>query len=170
MLAVRPVEKDLEEEKRPKSATTWTHAQADSTQEEQDLWSTKGACVRNIMIDGFVQEVGLWGGPNEEMVLPERYLPMMVLEAPGPSHLGVDTMRRLTEAFWNPEREKYLKEVSRNCKICQEHNLYTGINPEPGKYPHVQQPGEEIVMDFTDMGVRGKRYLYRKRGCCQSTH
>lgn len=53
MLAVQPVEKDLEEEERPKSLTAWAHAQADSTREEQDLWSTKGACVRN-MIDGKV--------------------------------------------------------------------------------------------------------------------
>lgn len=59
-------------------------------------------------------------------------------------------MRRLTEAFWHPEGEKYLKEVSRNCKICQEYNVCTGINLQPVEYPHVQQPGEEIVIDFTN--------------------
>lgn len=79
MLAVRPVEKDLKEEERPKSLTAWAHAQADSTQKEQDLWLTKGACIRNIMIDGFDQEVGLWRGPKGGLVLPERYLPMLAL-------------------------------------------------------------------------------------------
>lgn len=81
----------------------------------------------------------------------------MASEAHGPSHLGVDAIKRLTEAFGHPEREMYLKEVSLNCKICQEHNVRTGINPEPSKYPHVQKPDEEIVIDFTDMGDKSQR-------------
>lgn len=48
-----------------------------------------------------------------------------------------------------------------SCHICQEHNVKPAIKPSQGSFPLACGPGDEVIIDFTDMidRVQGKRYL-----------
>ncbi|KAL3983517.1 apoptosis-inducing factor 1 [Sarotherodon galilaeus] len=55
-----------------------------------------------------------------------------------------------------------IKEKARTCLICGAHNPKPAVKPETGKFLMPERPGEEIVIDFTDMidsGPGGVRYL-----------
>ncbi|KAL3978920.1 sentrin-specific protease 1 [Sarotherodon galilaeus] len=55
-----------------------------------------------------------------------------------------------------------IKEKARTCLICGAHNPKPAVKPEAGKFLMPERPGEEIVIDFTDMidpGPGGVRYL-----------
>lgn len=49
----------------------------------------------------------------------------------------------------------------RECKICTEYNVRATIKPHEGKFSLPKMPGQEIIIDFTDMinRVNGYRYL-----------
>ncbi|XP_065127444.2 uncharacterized protein [Paramisgurnus dabryanus] len=49
----------------------------------------------------------------------------------------------------------------RSCEVCCEHNVKPTVKPQRGYFPITTGPGDEIIIDFTDMitGVRGKRYV-----------
>ncbi|XP_073725267.1 uncharacterized protein [Misgurnus anguillicaudatus] len=50
---------------------------------------------------------------------------------------------------------------TRSCEVCCEHNIKPTVKPQRGSFPITTGPGDEIVIDFTDMGskVRGKQYV-----------
>ena len=49
----------------------------------------------------------------------------------------------------------------RTCDICTQYNPKPTITPEMGAFPLVSRPGQEIVIDYTDMltPIRGYQYL-----------
>ncbi|XP_025762871.1 uncharacterized protein K02A2.6-like isoform X2 [Oreochromis niloticus] len=64
--------------------------------------------------------------------------------------------------WWHPDLTAMIKEKARACLICGAHNPKPVVKPEAGKFLLPERPGEEIVIDFTDMidvGPGGVRYL-----------
>ncbi|GCC27439.1 hypothetical protein chiPu_0005863 [Chiloscyllium punctatum] len=53
--------------------------------------------------------------------------------------------------------ENYIRE----CRMCTEYNVRPTVKPHKGKFPLPRMPGQEIVIDYTDMieRVNGYRYL-----------
>ena len=49
----------------------------------------------------------------------------------------------------------------KECSICNVYNVKSTVKPHGGKFPLPQLPGQEIIIDYTDMvdRVRGYRYL-----------
>lgn len=55
-----------------------------------------------------------------------------------------------------------IKEKAQTCLICGAHNPKPVVKLEAGRFLLPERPGEEIVIDFTDMidvGLGGVRYL-----------
>lgn len=64
--------------------------------------------------------------------------------------------------WWHPDLTAMIREKARTCLICGAHNPKPVVKPEAGKFLLPERPGEEIVIDFTDMidvGPGGVRYL-----------
>ncbi|KAL4008993.1 hypothetical protein ACER0C_002845 [Sarotherodon galilaeus] len=127
-------------------------AQEEATQEEKEVWQNRGAR----------KEGGLWRGPHGRPVLTAKLAEKKVSEAHGLGHVGVTQMERNLCHWWHPELKNMIKEKARTCLICGAHNPKPAMKPETGKFLMPERPGEEIVIDFTDMvdtGPGGVRYL-----------
>ncbi|KAL4005223.1 hypothetical protein ACER0C_004936 [Sarotherodon galilaeus] len=127
-------------------------AQEEATQEEKEVWQNRGAR----------KEGGLWRGPHGRPVLTAKLAERKVCEAHGLGHVGVTQMERNLCHWWHPELKNMIKEKVRTCLICGAHNPKPAVKPETGKFLMPERPGEEIVIDFTDMidpGPGGVRYL-----------
>ncbi|XP_030601755.1 uncharacterized protein K02A2.6-like [Archocentrus centrarchus] len=69
-------------------------------------------------------------------------------------------MRNLSH-WWHPYLADMVKRWVRGCEICGKYNPKPTVKPHMGAFPLQVRPGEEIVIDYTDMidRVRGYRYL-----------
>ncbi|XP_039866531.1 uncharacterized protein LOC120720810 isoform X3 [Simochromis diagramma] len=120
--------------------------------EEKRVWKNRGAW----------EEGGLWRGPDGRPVLTANLAKQKIAKAHGLGHVGVAQMGRHLCHWWHPFLKDMIKEKARTCLICGRHNPKPVIKPEAGKFPIPERPGEEIVIDFTDMidpGPGGVRYL-----------
>ncbi|XP_065327540.1 uncharacterized protein LOC135933327 [Pelmatolapia mariae] len=127
-------------------------AQEEVTQEEKEVWQARGAR----------KEGGLWRGPHGRPALTAKLAEKKVSEAHGLGHVGVAQMERNLCHWWHPHLRDMIKEKARTCLICGAHNPKPAVKPEPGKFLMPERPGEEIVIDYTDMvdgGPGGLRYL-----------
>ncbi|KAL3969414.1 B-cell receptor-associated protein 31 [Sarotherodon galilaeus] len=127
-------------------------AQEEAAQEEKEVWQNRGAR----------KEGGLWRGPHGRPVLTAKLAEKKVSEAHGLGHVGVTQMERNLCHWWHPDLRDMIKEKARTCLICGAHNPKPAVKPEAGKFLMPERPGEEIVIDFTDMidpGPGGVRYL-----------
>lgn len=127
-------------------------AQKEATSDEKGVWQAKGAW----------QEEGLWRSPDGRPVLTTDMAKQKVSEAHGLGHVGIRQMERNLCRWWHPEMRNMVLEKARTCLICGAHNPKPAVKPEPGKFVMPERPGEEIVIDFTDMietGPGGVRYL-----------
>ncbi|XP_063321149.1 uncharacterized protein LOC134619320 [Pelmatolapia mariae] len=127
-------------------------AQKEAAPEEKGVWKSRGAW----------EEGGLWRGPDGRPVLSANLAKQKIAEAHGLGHVGVAQMERHLCHWWHPFLKDMIKEKARTCLICGRHNPKPVIKPEAGKFPIPERPGEEIVIDFTDMidvGPGGVRYL-----------
>lgn len=70
-------------------------------------------------------------------------------------------MERQLTHWWHPYLPAMIENHVRECSICNVHNVKSSVKPHEGKFPLPKLPGDEIVIDYTDMGeaVRGYRYL-----------
>ncbi|XP_025766005.1 uncharacterized protein LOC112847799 [Oreochromis niloticus] len=127
-------------------------AQKEAAPEEKGVWQAKGAW----------QEEGLWRSPDGRPVLTTKMAKQKVSEAHGLGHVGIKQMEKNLCRWWHPELRNMVQEKARTCLICGAHNPKPAVKPEPGKFLMPERPGEEIVIDFTDMtetGPGGVRYL-----------
>ncbi|KAL3973702.1 hypothetical protein ACER0C_024909 [Sarotherodon galilaeus] len=127
-------------------------AQKEAAPEEKGVWQAKGAW----------QEEGLWRSPDGRPVLTTKMAKQKVSEAHGLGHVGIKQMEKNLCWWWHPELRNMVQEKARTCLICGAHNPKPAVKPEPGKFLIPERPGEEIVIDFTDMietGPGGVRYL-----------
>ncbi|XP_042070941.1 uncharacterized protein LOC121812529 [Haplochromis burtoni] len=134
-------------------------AQEEAAPEEKGVWKSRGAW----------EEGGLWRGPDGRPVLTANLAKQKIAEAHGLGHVGVAQMGRHLCHWWHPFLKDMIKEKARSCLICGRHNPKPVIKPEAGKFPIPERPGEEIVIDYTDMidpGPGGVRYLLVSVGTC----
>ncbi|KAL4008754.1 hypothetical protein ACER0C_002606 [Sarotherodon galilaeus] len=127
-------------------------AQKEAAPEEKGVWQAKGTW----------QEEGLWRSPDGRPVLTTKMAKQKVSEAHGLGHVGIKQMEKNLCRWWHPELRNMVQEKARTCLICGAHNPKPAVKPEPGKFLMPERPGEEIVIDFTDMietGPGGVRYL-----------
>ncbi|KAL3978874.1 hypothetical protein ACER0C_019936 [Sarotherodon galilaeus] len=125
--------------------------QEKASPEEESLWKERGA----------IKVSNIWRGPDGRPVLTADLAERKVREAHGLGHVGVAQMERNLCHWWHPFLKDMLREHVRTCLICGQHNPKPTVKPEMGKFPLVQRPGQEIVIDYTDMvtPARGFRYL-----------
>ncbi|XP_037651338.1 uncharacterized protein LOC119503569 [Sebastes umbrosus] len=126
-------------------------AQEDAPAHEKKSWDDAGAT------DCFV---GMWQ-KDGKTVMPSDWIPSMLKQTHGLHHGGVAVMMYALEAWWFPQKRKTVIDFVQNCTTCRACNIRPTEKPPLGKYPKPEGPGEQIVMDFTDMGIRagGKRFL-----------
>ncbi|KAL4008309.1 hypothetical protein ACER0C_002161 [Sarotherodon galilaeus] len=127
-------------------------AQEEASLEEKEVWQSKGAR----------KEGGLWRGVDGRPVLTDKLARQKITEAHGLGHVGVAQMERNLCHWWHPGLTAMIKERAQTCLICGAHNPKPVVKPEPGKFLLPERPGEEIVIDYTDMidvGPGGVRYL-----------
>lgn len=79
-------------------------------------------------------------------------------EAHGIGHVGTAQVER---NLYHRYIRDMVKEFVRRCLVCRRYNPQPTVRPELGKFPLLQQPGKEVIIDYTDMGerVRGFKYL-----------
>ncbi|KAL4007999.1 hypothetical protein ACER0C_001851 [Sarotherodon galilaeus] len=125
--------------------------QKGASPEEKAVWRERGA----------VQSEGLWRGPDGRPVLTAEMAQEKIKEAHGLGHVGVAQMERDLCHWWHPYMKNMVREHVRTCLICGQYNPKPTVKPEMGKFPLPERPGQEIVIDYTDMitTVRGFRYL-----------
>ena len=68
---------------------------------------------------------------------------------------------RALEYWWHPFLKAMVSAHVSTCEVCQGYNVKPTIKPTRGSFPLTGGPGDEIVIDFTDMitRIQGKRYL-----------
>ncbi|XP_019203709.1 uncharacterized protein LOC109195671 [Oreochromis niloticus] len=125
--------------------------QEKASPEEKSLWKERGA----------IKVSNIWRGPDGRPVLTADLAEKKIRESHGLGHVGVAQMERNLCHWWHPFLKDMLREHVRTCLICGQHNPKPTVKPEMGKFPLVQRPGQEIVIDYTDMvtPARGFRYL-----------
>ncbi|MGL5101476.1 MAG: RNase H family protein, partial [Plesiomonas sp.] len=126
--------------------------QQKSAPEEQSVWVEHGGLRAND---------GLWQAPDGRPALPASLTGSVLKQAHGTSHVGDKQMLRALQHWWHPFLVSMVTYHVKACQICQEHNVKPTIRPKKGFFNPISGPGEEIVIDFTDMAsrVNGKRYL-----------
>ncbi|XP_013877921.1 uncharacterized protein K02A2.6 [Austrofundulus limnaeus] len=145
----------VEEELRRKSQ--WTEEtirqeQKGASPQEQIVWKQRGA----------TETQGLWRGPDGRLILPPGLRQMAFEEAHGLGHVGTAQMERnLNSQWWHPFMKNMVKDYVRQCSTCTAYNSKPTIKPELGTFPILVRPGQEIVIDYTDMivPVKGFRYV-----------
>ncbi|XP_026036099.1 uncharacterized protein LOC113029452 [Astatotilapia calliptera] len=141
-----------EEEVSTNSMEEVRKAQEETSPEEKGVWENKGAW----------QDGGLWRGPDGRPALTAKMAEQKVNEAHGLGHVGVKQMERNLCRWWHPDLRRMILEKARTCLICGAHNPKPAVKPEAGKFLMPERPGEEVVIDYTDMidtGPGGVRYL-----------
>ncbi|XP_076735548.1 uncharacterized protein LOC143414647 [Maylandia zebra] len=141
-----------EEEVSTNSMEEVRQAQEETSPEEKGVWENKGAW----------QDGGLWRGPDGRPALTAKMAEQKVNEAHGLGHVGVKQMERNLCRWWHPDLRRMILEKARTCLICGAHNPKPAVKPEAGKFLMPGRPGEEVVIDYTDMidtGPGGVRYL-----------
>ncbi|XP_013856766.1 uncharacterized protein LOC106512767, partial [Austrofundulus limnaeus] len=145
----------VEEELRRKSQ--WTEEtirqeQKGASPQEQIVWKQRGA----------TETQGLWRGPDGRLLLPPGLRQIAFEEAHGLGHVGTAQMERnLNSQWWHPFMKNMVKDYVRQCSTCTAYNSKPTIKPELGTFPILVRPGQEIVIDYTDMivPVKGFRYV-----------
>ncbi|XP_056311200.1 uncharacterized protein LOC130222695 [Danio aesculapii] len=120
--------------------------------EEKSVWKNKGA-IRH--------EDGLWTAPDGRALLPASLVPSVLKEAHTHAHCSDKQMSRALQSWWHPFMPHLISGYITTCDICQMHNVKPTIKPSQGSFPLANGPGDEVIIDFTDMieKVNGKRYL-----------
>ncbi|XP_056311188.1 uncharacterized protein LOC130222684 [Danio aesculapii] len=120
--------------------------------EEKSVWKNKGAIRHD---DGF------WTAPDGRALLPASLVPSVLKEAHTHAHCGDKQMSRTLQSWWHPFMPHLISGYITTCDICQMHNVKPTIKPSQGSFPLANGPGDEVIIDFTDMieKVNGKRYL-----------
>ncbi len=122
------------------------------TPEEKSVWQEHGAVRASD---------GLWQAPDGRPALPTALTTSILKQAHGPAHVGPKQMMKTLKPWWHPFLSAMVSHFVLTCDICQAHNVRPTLKQIQGTFTPVCGPGEEIVIDFTDMitKVQGKQYL-----------
>ena len=129
------------------------HHQTLATPEEKGYWITKKAKKSND---------GVWrGGPNFLPTLPRTLFTAVLGEAHGIGHSGHKQMLINLKDWWHPQMDNMVKQYVAECMQCMHFNPRPAFSPSIGMFNVPTEPGQEIVIDYTDMitPVSGRRYL-----------
>lgn len=119
--------------------------------EELTVWRDRGA----------TRVEGVWRSPDGRPALPPGLKQSVLQEAHGMSHCGKRQMTRHLTHWWHPFLPAMIENHVSECQICTKYNVKSTVKPHQGKFPLPKAPGQEIVIDYTDMleRVGGHRYL-----------
>ncbi|XP_049445650.1 protein NYNRIN-like [Epinephelus fuscoguttatus] len=125
--------------------------QQKASPQELTVWKERGA----------VRTEGVWRSPDGRPVLPAGLMRSVLQEAHGVTHCGKVQMVRGLTHWWHPFLPAMIENHIRECKICTEYNVRPTVKPHQGKFPLPKLPGQEVIIDYTDMieRVGGHRYL-----------
>ncbi|GCC41316.1 hypothetical protein chiPu_0025010, partial [Chiloscyllium punctatum] len=118
---------------------------------ELTVWRERGA----------TESEGIWRSPDGRPVLPPGLMASMLQEAHGLTHCGKAQMQKYLTHWWHPFLPAMIENYIRECRTCTEYNERATVKPHEGKFPLPRMPGQEIVLEYTDMieRVNGYRYL-----------
>ncbi|XP_044042520.1 uncharacterized protein LOC122871449 [Siniperca chuatsi] len=119
--------------------------------QEKAVWMQRGATEQN----------GLWRGPDGQMVLPPGIRARALREAHGLGHVRANQMNRNLCHWWHPFLADMARHFVKSCTVCSHFNPKPAVSPEMGRLPITTCPGQEVVIDYTDMidPVKGFRNL-----------
>ncbi|MGL5956239.1 MAG: DDE-type integrase/transposase/recombinase, partial [Brevinema sp.] len=120
--------------------------------EEKSLWLSKGAKQTSD---------GCFCAPDGRPALSSKLAVSVLQQAHGQSHVSAAQMLRSLQCWWHPFMPHLVLEFIRSCSICQQFNIKPSLKPGIGSFPITAGPGDELIIDFTDMNkrVRGKAFL-----------
>ncbi|XP_051807624.1 uncharacterized protein LOC127535005 [Acanthochromis polyacanthus] len=130
---------------------TLKEAQNRASPEEKTMWREEGAKV---------DEDGVWKGEAGTPVLPTPWQKVLLQQVHGLAHVNSVQMRKNLQYWWHPYMTEMTNQYMKDCRICTEHNPKPTVKPEAGRFPAVNRPGQEIVIDNTDMVTRVRGYTY----------
>lgn len=126
--------------------------QSEASPEEKSRWVQKGA----EKTDGIWHQKG-------KVALPPKNLKILIQEAHGPAHLGrKEVITRLERYWWHPFLKDICKDELEKCQTCLVFNAKPTVHKElVNRVDEFAFPGQEVVIDFTDMinSCNGYRYL-----------
>ncbi|MGL5038188.1 MAG: DDE-type integrase/transposase/recombinase, partial [Aeromonas sp.] len=136
----------------PFTRSTLVNEQKHACPEELSVWREHGAVQASD---------GLWQAPDGRPVLPLILTPSIMTQAHTHSHVNAKQMAKTLRYWWHPFLTATITNFVLSCAICQEHNPKPTLKQLQGSFTPLKGPGEEIVIDYTDMidRVQGKRYL-----------
>lgn len=125
--------------------------QGKASPEEKTIWKEKGGKI----------EAGIWQNEQGKPALPARLRQRVFEEAHGVGHAGVRQMVENLAEWWHPHMRAMVREYVQNCGICAVHNVHQAVKTAQRNFSRGTSPGEEIVLDYTDMmeTARGFRYV-----------
>ncbi|XP_053194179.1 uncharacterized protein LOC128378637 [Scomber japonicus] len=125
--------------------------QEKASPQEKSVWINKGAR----------KSEGIWRAPDGRPVLPPGLTSAVLQEAHGLTHCGSTQMKHHLTHWWHPYLPAAIENHIRECSTCKAYNVKPTIKPHQGKFPLPPLPGQEIIIDYTDMliNARGYRYL-----------
>uniref|UniRef100_A0A3Q0RLR9 Integrase zinc-binding domain-containing protein n=1 Tax=Amphilophus citrinellus TaxID=61819 RepID=A0A3Q0RLR9_AMPCI len=94
---------------------------------------------------------GVWRGPDGRPIFPPELRSSLIEEVHGPGHVGAQQIMRDLSHWWHPYLADMAKRWVRDCKICGQYNPKPTVKPHMGAFPLQVRPGEEVVIDYTDM-------------------
>ncbi len=120
--------------------------------EEKSVWAEHGALRATD---------GLWQAPDGRPALPAVLTTSVFRQVHGPAHVGSKQMMTALKPWWHPFLSAMVSNFVLTCDICQAHNVKPTLKQLQGTFSPVYGPGEEIVVDYTDMitKVQGKQYM-----------
>ena len=87
----------------------------------------------------------------------------MIKEAHGVTHCSKKQTLTNLNHWWHPYLKHMVSQYISDCSICNQHNTKKTMRPPMSTFPVPTGPGQEIVIDYTDMGpdqrINGYRYL-----------
>lgn len=118
---------------------------------EHAVWEERGAVLSE----------GMWRSPDGRPALPPNLLPSLLEEAHGLTHCGKAQMQRHLTHWWHPFLQAMIEQYLRECEVCTKFNVRPTVKPHEGRFPLPRLPGQEVIIDYTDMvqRVNGYRYL-----------
>ncbi|GCC40624.1 hypothetical protein chiPu_0024816 [Chiloscyllium punctatum] len=170
------VAKGNQEAKSAAKEAAWYTAQYIMMQTERTVYDLLPTCDVNVLIKeqqkaspheltvwrerGATESEGIWRSPDGRPVLPPGLIASMLQEDHWLTHRGKTQMQRYLTHWWHPFLPAMIENYIRECRTCTEYNVTPTVKPYERKFPLPRMPGQEIVIDYTDMIERVNRYWY----------
>uniref|UniRef100_A0A8C6M250 ribonuclease H n=1 Tax=Nothobranchius furzeri TaxID=105023 RepID=A0A8C6M250_NOTFU len=124
--------------------------QEQASPQEKSLWMARGA----------MKAQGIWRGPDGRPILPPGIRQTAMEEAHGVGHVGPAQIVKNLAHWWHPHIADMAKYLVKTCTECCQCGIKPTLKPLRGRFLIPTCPGNEVIIDYTDMVNRERGYRY----------